>query len=231
MKYSNKFMVVPFVSKPDNPEEKYISDLDQKMSNILKDTKLNASEKLRKYNQILSIFINRKADTEAKVEYFPKEEIASIVKEVVATIENNHSKKNPKFAVGVKKELKLESDPKSERKFERNSARKSVSKLELKTEPKFETKTENNTEFTNESKYKTKNERKKKREIEFEDAINENLTETNNEISTPIKASQKKKQKKLKEKLNNAPRPLRSNLNIPEGNLNNSWINKNFFSK
>jgi hypothetical protein len=224
-------MVVPFVSKPDNPEEKYISDLDQKMSNILKDTKLNASEKLRKYNQILSIFINKKADTEAKVEYFPKEEIASIVKEVVATIENNHSKKNPKFAIGVKKELKLESDPKSERKFERNSARKSVSKLELKTEPKFETKTENNTEFTNESKYKTKNERKKKREIEFEDAINENLTETNNEISTPIKASQKKKQKKLKEKLNNAPRPLRSNLNIPEGNLNNSWINKNLFSK
>lgn len=231
MKYSNKFMVVPFVSKPDNPEEKYISDLDQKMSNILKDTKLNASEKLRQYNQILSIFINKKADTEAKVEYFPKEEIASIVKEVVATIENNHSKKNPKFAIGVKKELKLESDPKSERKFERNSARKSVSKLELKTEPKFETKTENNTEFTNESKYKTKNERKKKREIEFEDAINENLTETNNEISTPIKASQKKKQKKLKEKLNNAPRPLRSNLNIPEGNLNNSWINKNLFSK
>jgi len=227
MKYSNKFMVVPFVSKPDNPEEKYISDLDQKMSNILKDTKLNASEKLRQYNQILSIFINKKADTEAKVEYFPKEEIASIVKEVVATIENNHSKKNPKFAIGVKKELKLESDPKSERKFERKSARKSVSKLELKTEPKFETKTENNTEFTNESK----NERKKKREIEFEDAINENLTETNNEISTPIKASQKKKQKKLKEKLNNAPRPLRSNLNIPEGNLNNSWINKNLFSK
>jgi len=100
MKYSNKFMVVPFVSKPDNPEEKYISDLDQKMSNILKDTKLNASEKLRKYNQILSIFINKKADTEAKVEYFPKEEIASeyfpkeeidsIVKEVVAAIENNH---------------------------------------------------------------------------------------------------------------------------------------------
>ena len=224
-------MVVPFVSKPDNPEEKYISDLDQKMSNILKDTKLNASEKLRQYNQILSIFINKKADTEAKVEYFPKEEIASIVKEVVATIENNHSKKNPKFAIGVKKELKLESDPKSERKFERNSARKSVSKLELKTEPKFETKTENNTEFTNESKYKTKNERKKKREIEFEDAINENLTETNNEISTPIKASQKKKQKKLKEKLHNAPRPLRSNLNIPEGNLNNSWINKNLFSK
>jgi hypothetical protein len=220
-------MVVPFVSKPDNPEEKYISDLDQKMSNILKDTKLNASEKLRQYNQILSIFINKKADTEAKVEYFPKEEIASIVKEVVATIENNHSKKNPKFAIGVKKELKLESDPKSER--------KSVSKLELKTEPKFETKTENNTELntesTNESKYKTKNERKKKREIEFEDAINENLTETNNEISTPIKASQKKKQKKLKEKLNNAPRPLRSNLNIPEGNLNNSWINKNLFSK
>ena len=235
MKYSNKFMVVPFVSKPDNPEEKYISDLDQKMSNILKDTKLNASEKLRQYNQILSIFINKKADTEAKVEYFPKEEIASIVKEVVATIENNHSKKNPKFAIGVKKELKLESDPKSERKFERKSARKSVSKLELKTEPKFETKTENNTELntesTNESKYKTKNERKKKREIEFEDAINENLTETNNEISTPIKASQKKKQKKLKEKLNNAPRPLRSNLNIPEGNLNNSWINKNLFSK
>jgi len=182
MKYSNKFMVVPFVSKPDNPEEKYISDLDQKMSNILKDTKLNASEKLRQYNQILSIFINKKADTEAKVEYFPKEEIASIVKEVVATIENNHSKKNPKFAIGVKKELKLESDPKSERKF-------------------------------------------------FEDAINENLTETNNEISTPIKASQKKKQKKLKEKLHNAPRPLRSNLNIPEGNLNNSWINKNLFSK
>ena len=231
MKYSNKFMVVPFVSKPDNPEEKYISDLDQKISNILKDTKLNASEKLRQYNQILSIFINKKADTEAKVEYFPKEEIASIVKEVVATIENNHSKKNPKFAIGVKKELKLESDPKSERKFERKSARKSVSKLELKTEPKFETKTENNSEFTNESKYKTKNERKKKREIEFEDAINENLTETNNEISTPIKASQKKKQKKLKEKLNNAPRPLRSNLNIPEGNLNNSWINKNLFSK
>jgi hypothetical protein len=224
-------MVVPFVSKPDNPEEKYISDLDQKISNILKDTKLNASEKLRQYNQILSIFINKKADTEAKVEYFPKEEIASIVKEVVATIENNHSKKNPKFAIGVKKELKLESDPKSERKFERKSARKSVSKLELKTEPKFETKTENNSEFTNESKYKTKNERKKKREIEFEDAINENLTETNNEISTPIKASQKKKQKKLKEKLNNAPRPLRSNLNIPEGNLNNSWINKNLFSK
>jgi hypothetical protein len=27
------------------------------------------------------------------VEYFPKEEIASIVKEVVATIENKHSKK------------------------------------------------------------------------------------------------------------------------------------------
>jgi len=52
-----------------------------------------------------------------------------------------------------------------------------------------------------------------------------------NEISAPIKASQKKKQKKLKEKLNNAPRPLRSNLNIPEGNLNNSWINKNLFSK
>ncbi len=48
-----------------------------------------------------------------------------------------------------------------------------------------------------------------------------------------MKASQKKKQNKLKDfvKSNNAQRPLRSNLNIPEGNLNNSWINKNLFSK
>jgi len=46
-----------------------------------------------------------------------------------------------------------------------------------------------------------------------------------------MKASQKKKQNKLKDfvKSNNAQRPLRSNLNIPEGNLNNSWINKKFF--
>ena len=36
MKYSTKFMVVPYVNKIDDPVEKYLNDLDVEMSSILK---------------------------------------------------------------------------------------------------------------------------------------------------------------------------------------------------
>ena len=35
MKYSNKFMIVPFVNKQEDPIEKYLNDLDEEMSQIL----------------------------------------------------------------------------------------------------------------------------------------------------------------------------------------------------
>ncbi len=125
----------------------------------------NDFKNLKKYRKTFRKLIEKSKLKNKKEILIQKGGFLQFLIYLLATIENNHSKKNPKFAIGVKKELKLESDPKSERKFERKSARKSVSKLELKTEPKFETKTEKNTELnaesTNESKYKTKNERKK----------------------------------------------------------------------
>ena len=42
------------------PEEKYKSELDQKMSVILKNPKLSPEEKLKQYNFVLDLYLNKK---------------------------------------------------------------------------------------------------------------------------------------------------------------------------
>ena len=50
MKYSKKFMLVPFIKTKDNPAEKYSEDLDSKMGDILTDKLLTPDEKVKLYN-------------------------------------------------------------------------------------------------------------------------------------------------------------------------------------
>ncbi len=59
MKYSTKMLLVPYTKNNQlnlnqTPAEKYKSDLDQKMSVILKNHKLSPEEKLKQYNFIVS---------------------------------------------------------------------------------------------------------------------------------------------------------------------------------
>ncbi len=50
MKYAKKFMVVPFINLQENPEAKFISELDRDMGDILIDDKLPTDEKVKLYN-------------------------------------------------------------------------------------------------------------------------------------------------------------------------------------
>ena len=75
MKYANKLMVVPFVNKLQDPEEKYLTDLDNEMSSILKNDKYSIEEKVKNYNKILSKFISKNSTEDIKVDYGPKVEI------------------------------------------------------------------------------------------------------------------------------------------------------------
>ncbi len=44
MKYSNKFMIVPFVNKLEDPVEKYLNNLDEEMSKILSRKDISVDE-------------------------------------------------------------------------------------------------------------------------------------------------------------------------------------------
>ena len=69
MKYANKLMVVPFVNKLQDPEEKYLTDLDNEMSSILKNDKYSIEEKVKNYNKVLSKFISKNSTEDIKIDY------------------------------------------------------------------------------------------------------------------------------------------------------------------
>ena len=50
----SKFMVVPYIPKIENPQEKYLLKLDQEMHEILNNPNLNFTQKVIYYNQIIS---------------------------------------------------------------------------------------------------------------------------------------------------------------------------------
>ena len=53
MKFAKKFMVVPFVKQLENPDEKYLTDIDSDMSKILNQENLSVDQKLKLYNKAL----------------------------------------------------------------------------------------------------------------------------------------------------------------------------------
>ena len=56
MKFAKKFMVVPFVKQLENPDEKYLTDIDSDMSKILNQENLSVDQKLKLYNKALDKF-------------------------------------------------------------------------------------------------------------------------------------------------------------------------------
>jgi hypothetical protein len=56
MKFAKKFMVVPFVKVLENPDEKYLIDIDNVMSKILRQENLSIDQKLKLYNRALDKF-------------------------------------------------------------------------------------------------------------------------------------------------------------------------------
>jgi hypothetical protein len=84
MKYSNKFMLVPFVNKQQqhSPEEKYLNNLDTEMSNILNNKKLSTSDKLKQYNHTLNLYINKNQDANIKVESNQNQIVENIIEKL-----------------------------------------------------------------------------------------------------------------------------------------------------
>ena len=67
------------------PEEKYKSELDQKMSVILKNPKLSPEEKLKQYNFVLDLYLNKKKE-EIQVLSKPFDGISGTNEELLKTI-------------------------------------------------------------------------------------------------------------------------------------------------
>jgi hypothetical protein len=57
MQFASKFMLVPFVKPIEDPEQSYLSSLDQEMTAIL-NSKLKQDEKITLYGKALSKFIS-----------------------------------------------------------------------------------------------------------------------------------------------------------------------------
>lgn len=58
MKHATKLMVVPYVKPLENPVESKVLELDNEMSSIINDSKLNFDDKVKLYNQTLAKFIS-----------------------------------------------------------------------------------------------------------------------------------------------------------------------------
>lgn len=58
MKHATKLMVVPYVKPFENPVESKVLELDNEMSSIINDSKLNFDDKVKLYNQTLAKFIS-----------------------------------------------------------------------------------------------------------------------------------------------------------------------------
>lgn len=56
MKFAKKFMVVPYIKLQENPDDKFVSDLDRDIGDILIDEKLATDEKVKLYNIALQKF-------------------------------------------------------------------------------------------------------------------------------------------------------------------------------
>lgn len=56
MKYAKKYMVVPYIKKLENPDEKYVSDLDRDIGDVLTDSSKSIDEKVKLYNVALEKF-------------------------------------------------------------------------------------------------------------------------------------------------------------------------------
>lgn len=98
-------MVVPYVNPLSNPIDKYLSDLDHEMSNILKRKDLMVEEKLALYNQILNKFLNKSNDT-IKVIQQPTD---LVLKEETPVEEKNKKTLNNSIRK-IKKPLKIKKE-------------------------------------------------------------------------------------------------------------------------
>jgi hypothetical protein len=65
MKYATKLMVVPFVKKIEDPETKYVNDLDDGMSEILNNKSLSVTDKISRYNDLLNKFNEKRPPGES----------------------------------------------------------------------------------------------------------------------------------------------------------------------
>lgn len=81
MKFATKLMVVPFVNRLEDPTERYLNNLDDELSSILKRHDLGNYEKLQMYNQVLSKFMIKKSESKIEVKNHPNDFQIEIKKE------------------------------------------------------------------------------------------------------------------------------------------------------
>ncbi len=187
MKYSTKMLVVPYSNNfNQTPEEKYTSELDQKMSVILKNSKLSPEDKLKQYNHVLDLYLNKKKE-ELKVISQPTDQIKDSNEQLLNTILT-------KLSEFSKKEIKQEP----------------VSVKEESNVEKFVKANKNNT-LNLTVKQKNRNLLLDKMIENDNLGVNSNIT-TDDELLVKNLKPRKKYVRKLYNK-QNTPRPLRNNTN------------------
>ena len=216
MKYSTKMLVVPYSNNfNQTPEEKYTSELDQKMSVILKNSKLSPEDKLKQYNHVLDLYLNKKKE-ELKVISQPTDQIKDSNEQLLNTILT-------KLSEFSKKEIKQEP-------------------VSVKEESNIENFVKANKNNTLNLTVKQKNRNLLLDKMIENDnlGVNSNIT-TDDELLVKNLKPRKKYVRKLYNK-QNTPRPLRNNTNPQDfefkdknnprtGNGFNSgtWLTKTFF--
>lgn len=94
MKFAKKFMVVPYIKLQENPEEKYVSDLDRDIGDILIDDKKPTDEKVKLYNIALQKYMmnyNPKPQSEDSIAL---NKISQHLESYVNNLKNNDEQNN-----------------------------------------------------------------------------------------------------------------------------------------
>ena len=227
MKYANKLMVVPFVNKLQDPEEKYLTDLDNEMSSILKNDKYSIEEKVKNYNKVLSKFISKNSTEDIKIDYGPKVEIIKT---------DDNPKTDDNFVQNIVNQLADKLSSKKEKKTS-DKKRKQIKK---------ESKNDSNDEIAKDLKNMLETSFPKKPKMNQSFVPNENDADDSDnfdEFKTPATERYRPVLAKpiLKPAVNIIQKNLRSNTNPNDYNFKDklnpmtgngeikSWITKKFF--
>ncbi len=94
MKFAKKFMVVPYIKLQENPEEKYVSDLDRDIGDILIDDKKPTDEKVKLYNIALQKYMMNYNPKPPSEDSIALNKISQHLESYVNSLKNNEEQNN-----------------------------------------------------------------------------------------------------------------------------------------
>jgi hypothetical protein len=134
MKYATKLMVVPFVNRLEDPTEKYLNNLDEELSEILKRRDLAPDQKLKMYNTILGKFLIKKTDSKIQVRNYPNDVQIDVKHEPLDVKNEQAEAKNEPHEINetkTKSNKKIDKQPKLEKTSKKEKKRlKAAQKLD-----------------------------------------------------------------------------------------------------